>query len=61
MMSMVGIYYYLRPVIAMYLRPAEPGNEAPIVVGGFQSVTLVVLAVITLVLGILPGFLSDLL
>jgi NADH-quinone oxidoreductase subunit N len=61
MMSMVGIYYYLRPVIAMYLLPAEPGNEAPIVVGGFQSVTLVVLAIITLVLGILPGFLSDLL
>ncbi|MFD1872079.1 NADH-quinone oxidoreductase subunit N [Hymenobacter bucti] len=60
-MSMVGIYYYLRPVIAMYLRPAEPGNEAPIVVDGFQSATLVVLAIITLVLGILPGFLSDLL
>jgi NADH-quinone oxidoreductase subunit N len=60
-MSMVGIYYYLRPVIAIYLRPAEPGNEAPIVVDGFQSVTLVVLAVITLVLGILPGFLSGLL
>jgi NADH-quinone oxidoreductase subunit N len=60
-MSMVGIYYYLRPVIAMYMRPAEPGNEAPIVVDGFQSFTLVVLAVITLVLGILPGFLSGLL
>jgi NADH-quinone oxidoreductase subunit N len=60
-MSMVGIYYYLRPVIAMYMRPAEPGNEAPIVVDGFQSATLVVLAIITLVLGILPGFLSGLL
>jgi NADH-quinone oxidoreductase subunit N len=60
-MSMVGIYYYLRPVIAMYLRPAEPGNEAPIVVDKFQSFTLVLLAVITLVLGILPGFLSGLL
>jgi NADH-quinone oxidoreductase subunit N len=60
-MSMVGIYYYLRPVIAMYMRPAEPGSEAPIVVDGFQSFTLVVLAVITLVLGILPGFLSGLL
>ncbi len=60
-MSMVGIYYYLRPVIAMYLRPAEPGNEAPIVVDGFQSFTLVLLAAITLVLGILPGFLSGLL
>ena len=61
LMSMVGIYYYLRPVIAMYLRPAEPGADAPIVVDGFQSATLVVLAVITLVLGILPGFLSGLL
>jgi NADH-quinone oxidoreductase subunit N len=61
LMSMVGIYYYLRPVIAMYLRPAEPGAETPIVVDGFQSVTLVVLAVITLVLGILPGFLSGIL
>jgi NADH-quinone oxidoreductase subunit N len=61
LMSMVGIYYYLRPVIAMYLRPAEPGSETPIVVDGFQSATLVVLAVITLVLGILPGFLSGLL
>jgi NADH-quinone oxidoreductase subunit N len=60
-MSMVGIYYYLRPVIAMYMRPAEPGADAPIVVDGFQSATLVVLAVITLVLGILPGFLSGLL
>jgi len=61
LMSMVGIYYYLRPVIAMYMRPAEPGNEAPIVVDGFQSATLVLLAVLTLVLGILPGFLSSLL
>ncbi|RZK23471.1 MAG: NADH-quinone oxidoreductase subunit N [Hymenobacter sp.] len=61
LMSMVGIYYYLRPVIAMYLRPTEPGTETPIVVDGFQSATLVVLALITLVLGILPGFLSGLL
>lgn len=61
LMSMVGIYYYLRPAIAMYMRPAEPGNEAPIVVDGFQSATLVLLAVLTLVLGILPGFLSGLL
>jgi NADH-quinone oxidoreductase subunit N len=61
-MSMVGIYYYLRPVIAMYMRPAEPGvSQTPIVVDGFQSATLVVLAAITLILGILPGFLSGLL
>jgi NADH-quinone oxidoreductase subunit N len=61
LMSMVGIYYYLRPVIAMYMRPAEAGSEAPIVVDGFQSATLVLLAALTLILGILPGFLSGLL
>ncbi|GAB3635094.1 NADH-quinone oxidoreductase subunit N [Hymenobacter arcticus] len=61
LMSMVGIYYYLRPVIAMYMRPAELGADAPIVVDGFQSATLVLLAIMTLVLGILPGFLSNLL
>ncbi|RZK93397.1 MAG: NADH-quinone oxidoreductase subunit N, partial [Hymenobacter sp.] len=61
LMSMVGIYYYLRPVIAMYMRPAELGADAPIVVDGFQSATLVLLAIMTLVLGILPGFLSGIL
>jgi NADH-quinone oxidoreductase subunit N len=46
----------------MYMRPAEPGvPQTPIVVDGFQSATLVVLAAITLILGILPGFLSGLL
>jgi NADH-quinone oxidoreductase subunit N len=61
-MSMVGIYYYLRPVIAMYLHPAEPGvPQTPIVVDSFQSATLIVLAAITLIIGILPGFLSGLL
>ena len=57
LMSMVGIYYYLRPVIAMYFQPADE-REAPIVVDGGQQVMLVVLAVLTVLLGILPGFLS---
>ena len=59
-MSMVGIYYYLRPVIAMYFSPAEPGT-APIEVDSFQSVTLVILVLLTLALGILPGLVSGLL
>ncbi len=58
LMSMVGIYYYLRPVIAMYLRPAEPGATAPIAVDGFQSATLALLAGLTVLLGVLPGLLS---
>jgi NADH-quinone oxidoreductase subunit N len=57
---MVGIYYYLRPVIAMYFSPAEPGT-APIEVDSFQSITLVILVLITLALGILPGLVSGLL
>ncbi|GAA4359666.1 NADH-quinone oxidoreductase subunit N [Hymenobacter saemangeumensis] len=59
-MSMVGIYYYLRPVIAMYLQPA-PEDAAPIVVDGTQRFTLVLLALITVVLGVLPGLLGGIL
>ena len=59
--SMVGIYYYLRPVIAAYFRPTEADTSTPIVVDGFQAATLVLLAVLSLVLGILPGLLSGVL
>ncbi|MBF9143796.1 NADH-quinone oxidoreductase subunit N [Hymenobacter properus] len=59
-MSMVGLYYYLRPLIAMYLRPADD-NATPVPVDGIQSATLVVLALLTIVLGIAPSFMSGLL
>jgi len=59
-MSMVGIYYYFRPVIAMYFRTTE-NNVAPIQVDTFQQVALVVLALLSIVLGVAPGFLSGLL
>jgi NADH-quinone oxidoreductase subunit N len=58
-MSMVSIYYYLRPVIAMYMQPAEDESAAPIVVGSFQSAVLVLLALLTVVLGVLPGLFSE--
>jgi NADH-quinone oxidoreductase subunit N len=61
LMSMVSIYYYLRPVIAMYMRPAEEDMAEPIVVGPFQSAVLVVLALLTVLLGVLPGVLSSVL
>ncbi|OUJ73850.1 NADH-quinone oxidoreductase subunit N [Hymenobacter crusticola] len=61
-MSMVGIYYYLRPVIAMYMRPAaDEAATTPIVVSGFQSAVLVILALLTILLGVLPGIASSLL
>ena len=59
-MSMVGLYYYLRPLIAMYLRPAAD-NATPVPVDGIQTATLVVLALLTVLLGIVPGFLSGIL
>jgi NADH-quinone oxidoreductase subunit N len=59
-MSMVGLYYYLRPLIAMYLRPAE-ADATPVPVDGIQTVTLALLALLTIVLGIAPGFLSGIL
>ena len=60
-MSMVGIYYYLRPIIAMYLRPAEDPTAEAIPVDSLQSFALVLLALLTIALGILPGLLSGIL
>jgi len=57
-MSMVGIYYYFRVVIAMYMR--EPSGER-IVVGSSAAFALIFMAVLTVVMGIFPGLLSNLL
>ena len=59
-MSMVGLYYYLRPIIAMYLQPA-PSDATPVPVDGIQRVTLALLVLLTIALGIVPGFLSGIL
>ncbi|MBX0292429.1 NADH-quinone oxidoreductase subunit N [Hymenobacter sp. HSC-4F20] len=61
-MSMVSIYYYLRPIIAMYMRDADDEATATAVpVSGFQSGALLVLALLTVVLGVLPGLLAGIL
>ncbi len=60
-MSMVGIYYYLRPIIAMYLRPADEQAADAVPVDGLQAFTLGLLALLTIALGIVPGFLSGIL
>ncbi len=60
-MSMVGIYYYLRPIIAMYLRPADDNAADAVPVDGLQTFTLGLLALLTIALGIVPGFLSGIL
>ncbi|PSR57456.1 NADH-quinone oxidoreductase subunit N [Adhaeribacter arboris] len=58
LMSMVGIYYYFRVVIAMYMR--EPSGER-LEVDAFTTFTLIFIAVLTIVLGIFPGLFSDIL
>ncbi|GAB2956518.1 NADH-quinone oxidoreductase subunit N [Hymenobacter coalescens] len=60
-MSAVGIYYYLRPIMAMYMRPAVEGAEAPVAVNSFQSAVLVLLVGITVLLGLVPGIVENVL
>ncbi|UYZ57695.1 NADH-quinone oxidoreductase subunit N [Hymenobacter latericus] len=60
-MSAIGIYYYLRPIIAMYMRPAPEGADAAVPVTFFQSAVLVLLVAITVLLGVAPGILENVL
>jgi NADH-quinone oxidoreductase subunit N len=54
LMSVVSAYYYLRVVVAMYMRdPVEEDVWAPIGVGSAAALTIAV--VVTLVLGVYPG------
>jgi NADH-quinone oxidoreductase subunit N len=57
-MSAVGIYYYFRVVIAMYMK--EPAGEQ-VPVSGTAAFALLVMALLTIVLGIFPGLLSNVL
>jgi len=54
LMSVVSAYYYLRVVVAMYMRdPVEEDTWAPIGIGSATALTIAV--VVTLVLGVYPG------
>jgi len=59
--SAIGLFYYLRVVIALYQHPEE--SSTPITVPSFSAVDTVALAALTLVLlwlGLFPGFLIHL-
>ncbi|WP_303312271.1 NADH-quinone oxidoreductase subunit N [Hymenobacter sp. BT730] len=60
-MSMVSIYYYLRPIIAIYMHDADADSAQPVYVSSFQSAALLLLALLTIVLGVLPGLVSGIL
>jgi NADH-quinone oxidoreductase subunit N len=58
LMSAVGIYYYFRVIIAMYLK--DPAGER-VPVDSFATFTLISLLVLTVLMGIVPGLFHNLL
>jgi NADH-quinone oxidoreductase subunit N len=56
MTSLVSLYYYLRVVVAMYMRPTLMTDDQPRTP---LAAVLVVASVATVVLGVLPGFVID--
>ncbi|MFH5831994.1 NADH-quinone oxidoreductase subunit N [Halalkalibaculum sp. DA3122] len=58
--SAASIYYYLRPMVYLYMR--EPHKDVPLVQAGWLfKGSLIVLAFLTIYFGIAPGGLSELL
>ncbi|QCR23626.1 NADH-quinone oxidoreductase subunit N [Pontibacter sp. SGAir0037] len=58
-LATVGIYYYLKPVIAMYMHPAE--NQEKIHVSSLASFVLIFITILTILLGIAPALVNNLL
>ncbi len=56
-MSMVSVYYYLRVALVMYRD--EPADPTPINLPSPVALTLIVAMVVTLVIGVYPGPLSE--
>ncbi|SMO55050.1 NADH-quinone oxidoreductase subunit N [Solitalea koreensis] len=59
LMAAVGIYYYFKVIIAMYLRKGEEGNI--IQVSTHYQFVLAFCALVTILLGVLPGLITNLL
>lgn len=57
--SLIGIYYYFRIIIAMYLKSTD--NTSKVEVPLLNQILLVICVVLTIVLGIFPDFLISLL
>lgn len=55
--SAVGVYYYFKVIIAMYFRQAD--HHEPIKVPMTSTLVIVLTAIITLVLGIVPGYIAE--
>ena len=58
LMSVVSVYYYLRPVVVMYMQ--EPaGSPVEVSRSAAAAIALVIAGVFTLFLGVLPGGLAE--
>ena len=55
--AIIGIFYYLRVVVAMYFKDSE---RSVVPVSGFFKLVLAFSAIITVILGIYPGVISNL-
>jgi NADH-quinone oxidoreductase subunit N len=55
--SAVGIYYYLKVVIAMYFKPSQ--NDEALVMEGSNKLVIIITCLFTLVIGIAPGLISE--
>ncbi|MBB6612777.1 NADH-quinone oxidoreductase subunit N [Pontibacter sp. Tf4] len=56
-LAAIGIYYYIKVVIAMYMQPAGENTRVP--VSGFATLVLIICAVLTILLGLAPGLVSN--
>ncbi|MNE02974.1 NADH-quinone oxidoreductase subunit N [compost metagenome] len=60
LMAAVGVYYYFRVIIAMYLREPQE-NAATIKVNNSYQFVLMICLLITILLGIAPSFITNIL
>ncbi|MFG0316356.1 MAG: NADH-quinone oxidoreductase subunit N [Planctomycetota bacterium JB042] len=59
LMSVIGLYYYLRLLILMYVTPAEEGETRVLRTDGLVAFTSLVAVGLVLWLGLLPGWMVD--
>jgi NADH-quinone oxidoreductase subunit N len=52
--SVIAFFYYFRPVVGMWMKPAETEDRRPIVVPAALYIALAVTSVLVLVVGVYP-------
>lgn len=55
--SAIGVYYYFKVIIAMYFKPPVETEEVPVELS--QKMVIVLTTIITLALGVVPGFVAE--